>query len=103
MDFNTAKRAKATNEFDKNYYKNNNLSVIGKAIESIRKHRDIKFATDWESLQKYESKPNWVRTTMFDDDFAAIEMSRTSITMNKPIYIGQAVSDISKILSYEFH
>ena len=31
----------------------------------------------------------------------AIEMKKTKILMNKPVYVGQAVLDISKTLMYE--
>ena len=103
MDFNTAKRAKARNEFKKDYYKAMNFTVFGKTMENLGKHRNIKFTTDFGSLHKYESKPNWITTTMCDTDFAAVELAQTSITMNKPTYIGQTVLDISKLLSYEFH
>ena len=96
MDFNKAKRAKARNEFEKDHYKAMNLTVFGKIMENLTKHRNTNFATDFDSLHKYESKPNWIRTTMSDTDFAAVELAQTRITMNKPIYIGQAVLDISQ-------
>ena len=73
MDFNMAKRAKTRNEFEKDYYKTMNLTVFGMTMENLRKHRNIKFTTEWDNLHIYVSKPNWIRTMMFDTDFVAIE------------------------------
>ena len=41
-------------------------------------------------------------TKHFSEDLQAIEMRKTKILMNKPVYLGQAILDISKILLYEF-
>ena len=71
-------------------------------MENVRNHRYIKLATNNERRNKLASEPNYHKTTQFSEDFMAIEMKKTVIVMNKPIYLDQAILDISKTLMYEF-
>ena len=48
------------------------------------------------------SEPNYHTTKRFSEDLIAIEMKKTEIKMNKPIYFGLAILDISRTLMYEF-
>ena len=72
-------------------------------MENVRNQPDIKLVTTDESRRKYVSEPNYYRSKCFSEIFMAIEMKKTSAFMNKPIYLGQAILDISKILMYEFY
>lgn len=77
-------------------------------MENVRLRRDVKLVGKWHGrygAESYLSKPNFYRYTIFEtaDDFVAIEMLKTDIVFNKPIYIGMAILDISKTLLYEFH
>ena len=89
------------NEFEKNFFKLMN-AVFGKIMENIRNHREIKLVTKDAKRKKLVSEPNYRTSKYFSEDLMAIEMKKTKICMNKPIYIGQAVLDISKTLMYEF-
>ena len=71
-------------------------------MENVRKHRDIKLVTTNEKRNKLVSEPNYHTTTYFSENLLAIEMRKTKIIMNKPVYLGQAMLDISKTLMYEF-
>ena len=71
-------------------------------MENVRKHRDIKLVTTNEKRNKLVSEPNYHTTTYFSENLLAIEMRKTKIIMNKPVYLGQAILDISKTLMYEF-
>ena len=64
--------------------------------------RYIKLVTTNERRNKLVSEPNYCMTKHFSEDLQAIEMRKTKILMNKPVYLGQAILDISKILLYEF-
>ena len=71
-------------------------------MENVRNHWDIKLVTTGERRKKLVSEPNYHTTKWFDKEFLAIEMNKTKILMNKPVYLGQAILDISKTLMYEF-
>ena len=79
-----------------------NNSVFGKTIENVRKHRDIKLVTTKEKRIKLVSEPNYQTTKRFSESLLAIEMKKAKVKMNKPIYLGMTVLDISKMLMYEF-
>ena len=79
-----------------------NNSVFGKTIENVRNHRDIKLVTTNERRNKLVSEPNYHTTKYFSENLLAIEIRKTKILMNKPVYLGQAILDISKTLMYEF-
>ena len=71
-------------------------------MENIRKHRDIKLVTMSKKRNKLASKPNYHTTKYFSENFIAIKMKKTKVKMNKPIYLGISILDISKTLMYEF-
>ena len=102
IDVNTRLRTDAKNNFEKDFFKLMNNSLFGKTMENVRNHRYIKLVTNNERRNKLVSEPNYHKTTQFSENFMAIEMKKTVIVMNKPIYLGQAILDISKTLMYEF-
>ena len=77
--------------------------MFGKTIEDVRTRTDIKLVTTKEQAEKYIYKPNYVHRTTFSDNLVAIHMEKTEIYMNKPVYLGMSILDISKTLMYEFH
>ena len=99
---NTELRRQAENDFKKEFYKLMNNSVCGKTMENVRKHRDIKLVTTEKRRLKLASEPNYHTTTHFSENLIAIEMKKTKVKMNKPIYLGQAILDTSKTVMYEF-
>ena len=79
-----------------------NNAVFGKTMENIRKHRDIKLVTTDKRRNQLASEPNYHTTKYFSESLMAIEMKKTKVKMNKPIYLGMSILDISKTLMYEF-
>ena len=90
------------NEFDKGFYKLMNNAVYGKTIENVRNLRDIELVTTNARRKQLVSQPNYHTCKRFSENLIAIELRKTKVYMNKPIYIGQAVLDISKTLMYTF-
>ena len=79
-----------------------NNSVFGKTMENIRKHRDIKLVTTDKKRSKLVSEPNYHTMNYISEDLSITEMNKTSVKMNKPIYLVLSILDISKILMYKF-
>ena len=100
---NTRLRTVAKNEFEKDTFKLMNNDVFGKTMENIRNHNDMKLMTIEQKYQKYVMKPNFKDGYLFSRQLFAVEMGKTEIKMNKPVYLGQAILDLSKTLMYEFH
>ena len=70
-------------------------------MENVRKHRDIKLVTKEKRRIKLVSEPHYHTTKQLSENLSAIEMKKAKVKMNKPVYIGMSVRDISKTLMYE--
>ena len=92
----------ARNDFEKDLFKLMNNSVFGKTMENIRKYRDIKLVTTDKKRSKLVSEPNYQIINLISEDLSIIEMKKFKVKMNKPIYLGLSMLEISKILMYEF-
>ena len=103
IDFNTKLRTAAANDFEKDFYKLMNNSVFGKTMENIRKHRNIKLVTNQEAYLKAVMKPNFKSGTLFGENLMGCEMGKIKVVIIKPVYLGQAILDLSMIVMYEFH
>ena len=103
IDFNTQLRMAATNDFEKEIFKLMNNSVFGKMMENIRKHRNIGVVTTEEKYLRTVMKPNFKSGVLFDENLMGCEMDKIKVVMNKPVYLSQAILDLSKIVMYEFH
>ena len=103
IDQNTSLRAKATNEFEKDFFKLMNNSVFGKTMENIRNRVDIQLVNDKAKARKLAAKSNFQHCTIFDENLVAIHMKKTKLVFNKPVYLGMCILDLSKTLMYDFH
>ena len=99
---NTKLRKEAKNDFEKDFFKLMNNAVFRKTVENVRKHRDIKLVTTDKRRNQLASEPNYHTTKYFSENLIAIETEKTKVKMNKPIYLGMSILDISKTLMYEF-
>ena len=100
---NTDLRKNEKNEFEKDFFKLMNNSVFGKTMENIRHYRDIHLVATDRKRKKLVSEPNYLATKHFSENLMAIEMRKTNLFMNKPIYLGKTILDISETLMYEFY
>ena len=102
IDMNTELRKLGKDDFEKDLFKLMNNAVFGKTLENIRKHKDIKLVTIDKKRNKLVSESNYHTINYISEDLSIIEMNKTRVKMNKPIYLGLSILDISKILMYEF-
>ena len=103
IDKNTNLRAMAKNNFEKDFFKLMNNSVFGKTMENLRNRVDVRLVNTKEKLRKLVAKPNFKSRKIFNENLVSVHMSKTSLLMNKPIYLGMCILDLSKIIMYDFH
>ena len=99
---NTELRKKASNDFEKDFFKLMNNTVLGKTMENVRKHRDFKLVKTDHKRNKLVSEPNYHTMNLISENLSIIEMKKVKVKMNKPIYLGLSILENSKIIMYEF-
>ena len=96
----TELKKQAKNDFEKDFFKLMNNS--GKNMENVRKPRDIKLVTRDNRRNQLVSEPNYHTTKWFSENLLTVEMKKIKVKMNKPVYLGLSILEISKTLIYEF-
>ena len=100
---NTSLRTKAKNDFEKDFFKLMNNSVFGKTMENIRNRVNVKLVNSEDKFKKLVAKPNFLSRKIFNENLVSVHMKKTSLTMNKPVYLGMCILDLSKTLMFDFH
>ena len=103
IDMNTNLRTQAKNNFEKDFFKLMNNSVFGKTMENIRNRVNVKLVNTEEQFKKLTAKPNYESRKIFNENLISVHMKKTSLTMNKPVYLGMSILDLSKTLMFDFH
>ena len=93
----------AKNAFEKDFFKLLNNSVFGKTMENIRKRVHVRLVTDQKKLSKLASKPTFVNSKIFSEDFVAVHKIKEILTLDRPACVGMCILDLSKTLMYDFH
>jgi hypothetical protein len=90
-------------------------STFGKTMENLRSRVDMRFITsNAEMSEKFKSvRPQTIDRTLasplynghiiYDSDLAAVKMKKKVLVLNKPIYAGMAILDLSKLHMFGFH
>ena len=92
IDINTKLRQEAKNNFEKDFFKLRNNAVFGKTVEDV-----------WYLIRNYlVSEPNNPTTKFFSVNLSAIEMKKTQILPNKPVYLGLWILGLRKTVMYEY-
>ena len=109
IEKNTVLRAQATNDFEKDFFKLLNNSVFGKTMEDVRRRIDIKLMTSPKQFRKHVAKVTYKRSVVFVNDeekqdyFVGLEAQRNKVKLDKPIYTGFVVLELSKLHMYKYH
>ena len=101
--FNTKKRMCAVNRFEKDFFKLMVNSVYGKTMENLRKRVSVKLVNNEKDYVKFVSRPTFVSQKFLDKNLVAIHKVKPVLLLNKPIYVGFCVLDLSKLLMYDWH
>lgn len=103
IDFNTKKRQEAKTQFEKNFYKILNCSVFGKMMENQRKYKDVKLINNEKRLKTIVAKPTFESCRIFNNNLVAAHCKNVKVTITKPVFVGQAILDLSKLVMYRFY
>lgn len=113
IDLNTELRQKSNSVFEQDFFKLLNNSIFGKTLEDTERRVDVKLVTRWNdkhnktnkhyTAEQLIARPNFQSVTIFDENLVAIQLKREKVVLNKPIYIGFSVLELSKSHMYDFH
>ena len=103
IDYNTEKRKQSNNSFNKNLYKLKNNSLYGKTCENVCKRINLKICNNPNTFIKFTSKLAFRKSIEIADDLVIALLRKDNIYLDKPIYVGQAVLDLSKYIMYDLY
>ena len=103
IDFNTEKRKNSKNSFERSFFKLLVNSIYGKCMENIGKRINAKLINNSKDYAGYVSKQNFISQKIFNKTFVSIHQIKSVLTLDKPIYVGFSVLELSKLLMYKFH
>ena len=103
IDANVKLRTQAKNDFEKDFFKLMNNAVFGKTMENIRNRVNVKLVNTGDQFKKLTAKPNFHSRKIFNENLVSVHMKKTSLTMNKPVYLGMSILDLSKTVMFNFH
>ena len=103
IDFNTQKRKEATNEADKNQFKLLNNAAYGKTIKNMRKRIKIRIIENEKDLTKHIARPTYINYDYYGKRLIVIHDEKEQLTLNKHVYVGNAVLELSKLDVYKFN
>ena len=103
IEWNTKLRTAAKNDFEKELFKLASNAVYGKTMENVRNRINMKLVNDRKKKANLVKKINFKHATKFGEKIAAVHMKKTKVTLDKPIFVGAAILDLSKIHMFKFH
>ena len=103
IDFNTEKRKAALSDFEKDFFKLLINAIFGKMMENVRRYLTVRMISEGRQHRLYTSKPQFKRFQIISEELVAAEMERVEVKLNKAIYAGFSILELSKHTMYDFH
>ncbi len=103
IDFNTEKRKMATSSFERDFFKLANNAIFGKTMENLRKRVDVRIVTKAQQARRFIARPTFESFNIINEGVTVIKLRKAVVYLNKPLYIGMAILDLSKSHMYDFH
>ena len=103
IDFNTEKRKEAKSDFERDMYKLMNNAVYGKTMQNVRNQIDFELVDTPERYQKCVNNPNFKYRHIINENLIGVEKAKSVIKLNKPVYVGMCILDLSKQHMYSFY
>jgi hypothetical protein len=103
IDYNTQKRAVAKSDSEKDLYKLMNNACFGKTMENLRARRDIQvLKVASKTWRRWVSEPSYQGRKNISDGLVIAERAKSKLLLNKPVYVGASVLDLSKLHMWGF-
>jgi len=80
-----------------------NNSIYGKTLQSNRRHLEIRLVTNARRAKRFITRPTFRSFQIINDDLTVIQLTKSNVYLNKPLYAGMCILDISKLKMYSFH
>ena len=103
IEFNTEKRKNARNDFEKDIFKLLNNAGFGKTMEDKRKHLDFEIVSDEKRFMKCVNSPSFKHSHIINENIVGVEKQKPKLKLDKPIFIGMSILDLSKQHMYRFY
>ena len=103
IESNTEKRKNARNDFEKDIFKLLNNAVFGKTMEDKRKHLDFEIVSDERRFMKCVNNPSFKHSHIINENLVGVEKQKPKLKLDKPIFIGMSILDLSKQHMYKFY
>ena len=103
IDFNTGKRKEAKSDFEKDLFKLMNNAVYGKTMEDKRKHMDFELVDNDVRYEKCVNNPTFKNRFIINENLVGVEKTKSVLKLDKPIFLGMTILDLSKLHMYEFY
>jgi len=103
IHFNSHQRATSNNAFDKDFYKLKNNALFGKTMEDVRKRINYKLVTDENKFDKMAASPFFHDRDIITEEIVGVHMLKPKVVLDKPVFVGQAVLDFSKLEMYNLY
>ena len=103
IDTNTEMRNRATSDFEKDFWKLMNNSAFGKMIEQVRKRQNVNLVFREDQAINLLKKPTVQQIIDIDENFSIYLMKKLNVQLNKPLYVGVSILDLSKYVMYDMH
>jgi hypothetical protein len=103
IDFNTKKRQEATNTFEQDYWKLRSNASFGKTMENVRLRKNVDLVFDEVKCLKLIAKPQLESVKIINNNLVLVDRVRESVTLDKPMYAGFSILELSKWLMFDFH
>jgi len=103
IDFCTEQRMMATSDFESDLAKLQANATFGKTMEQVRNRVNVRLIADPDKILRATSKVNFRQAEIINDDLVMIKAARKKVTLNKPISVGFAILELSKLVMYEFY
>ena len=103
IEFNTEKRKNARHDFEKDIFKLLNNAVFGKTMEDKRKHLDFEIVSDERRFMTCVNNPSFKHSHIINENLVGVEKQKPKLKLDKPIFIGMSILDLSKQHMYKFY